>query len=176
MLASIIATAFVFTSCTKDEEYNPQIASSVSNSLCVSIIDENSDPLNIVDLLASNEVSVYEINSKRNAKIDVIDYEGTKCLRFRVELPDKKSMSFNEDRSAGTGKVNLMMNVKGTQLPISVNFVFTSTKDTFIIGGNSISIKSIEYDCKTIVPTEKLNIYSIRIKLDGKKTTIDPLS
>jgi hypothetical protein len=42
-------------------------------------------------------------------------------------------------------------------------------------GGNCIRIKSIEYDNKTIYPTEKMGINSIKIKYDGNNTIIEPL-
>lgn len=173
-LFSILFVSTVFCSCTKDDEYSPQIASTILNSLFVSITDYQGKSINNVELLDNNEFSAIGKNSKREAKIDVVDYEGVKMLSFSVDLPDIKSMEFNEEKTEGSGTVGLMMNIKGTNLPMSVNFSFTSSKDVHMYGGSCIRIKSIEYANKTIYPTEKMGIYSIKIKYNGKNTIIEP--
>jgi hypothetical protein len=80
-------------------------------------------------------------------------------------------MIFNADKTAGYGKTNLLMEINGKQITLSVNFDFSSLNKPDFIGGNSIFIKNIEYDGKTISPTE----YSIRIRLTGDKPIIEPL-
>ena len=131
--------------------------------------------MNYVDLLANGNVSVTEKESKRKAKIEVIEYEGKKVLSFSVDLPDVKSMTFNEDRTEGIGEVDLLMNIKGTVLPLTVNFKYHASSDKSVIGANSMRIQSIEYAGKTITPTEKLSIYSIKISFDGNNTIIESL-
>ena len=177
-LAAMSFTLLVSTvlcSCSKDEEYNPQPSSTILNSLLVSI-SESGKPINYEEMLANKEFSVIEKVSKREAKIDITDYEGTKVFRFSVDLQDINSMVFNKDRTEASGKVSLAMNIKGTKLPMHVNFSFTSSKDAMhMYGGNCIRIKSIEYDNKTIYPTEKMGINSIKIKYDGNNTIIEPL-
>lgn len=177
-LFSVLLVSTLFCSCTKDEEYySPQLASTIWNSLFVSILDRQGKPMNNVELLADDEFSVFSVirkNSKQKAKIYIVDYEGVKMLDFSVDLPEMKSMEFNEDKTEGSGTVGLVMNIKGTKLPMLVNFSFTSSKDTAILGGSCIRIKSIEYANKTIYPTEKMGIHLIKIKYDGKNTIIEP--
>ena len=175
-LFSVLLVSTVFCSCTKDEEYySPQLASTIWNSLFVSILDRQGKPMNNVELLANDEFSVIRKNSKQKAKIYIVDYEGVKMLDFSVDLPEIKSMRFfNENKTEGSGTVGLVMNIKGTKLPMLVNFSFTSSKDTAIFGGSCIRIKSIEYANKTIYPTEKMGIHLIKIKYDGKNTIIEP--
>ena len=162
-------------SCSNEEEYTPQIASAICNSLNVSLVDKSGEPMNYVDLLANGNVSVTEKESKRKAKIEIVEYEGKKVLSFSVDLPDAKSMTFNEDRTEGIGKVDLLMNIKGTELPLTVNFKYHASSDKSVIGANSMRIQSIEYAGKTITPTEKLSIYSIKISFDGNNTIIESL-
>jgi hypothetical protein len=176
----LLAPIFIFVysalcSCSNEEEYTPQIASEICNSLNVSLEDKSGEPINCVDLLANGNVSVTEKKSKSKAKIDVVEYDGKKVLSFSVDLPDVKSMTFNDDRTEGVGKVDLLMNIKGTELPLTVNFKYYAASDKSLFGANSIRIQSIEYAGKTITPTEELCIYSIKIRFDGNNTIIEPL-
>lgn len=174
-LFSVLLVSTVFCSCTKEDEYSrPQVASTISNSLFVSITDSQDKPMNNVELLDNNEFSVTKKNSKRKAEIEVVDYEGVKMFSFSVDLPDMKSMEFNKDNTEGSGTVGLEINIKGTKLPMVVNFSFTSSKDVNMCGGSCIRIKSIEYANKAINPTEKMGINLIKIKYDGKNTNIEP--
>jgi hypothetical protein len=92
-------------------------------------------------------------------------------VRFSVDLPDRKCMIFNADKTAGYGKTDLLMEINGKEITISTNFDYYSVNKPNFIGGNSIYIKNIEYDGKKITPTE----YSIRIRLTGDKPIIEPL-
>ena len=109
--------------------------------------------------------------SKKKANLEIVSYKERKIVRFSVDLPDRKSMIFNTDKTAGYGKTNLLMEINGKKNTLSVNFDFSSVNKPDFIGGNSIYIKDIEYDGKKITPTE----YSIRIKLTGDKPIIEPL-
>lgn len=176
IFSTIIAMVLITSCSSKDEEYIPQVASTINNSLYVSILDHKNEPINYKDLLASGEFSVFEKGLKQYAKVEAVDYEGIQMLRFSVDLPNAKSMTFNKDRTEGVGSVDLLMNIKGTKLPISVNFIY-EVKYFEMYGGNCIRIKSIEYAGKNITPTEKLALYFIKVKYDGgKKTTIEPLT
>ena len=170
MLFSVLIASTVLCSCSNDEEYSPMVASSVLNSLYVSVSDKQGEPMNSAELLSDGGFSVIEKKSKKKAKVEVRDYEGTEMLAFDVGLPDMKSMVYNEDRT----EAQLVMNIKGMKMPMIVNFIFTSSKDAAMFGGNGIRIKSIEYSNKTIRPTEKMGINSIRIRYDGKNTAIEP--
>lgn len=170
-----IALAILFCSCSKDEDYVPQIASTISNSLYISIFNEKNEPINNVLLLEAGDVSVYEKTLKQYVKIEATDYNGINMLCFNVDLPTKKSMSFNEERTEGIGKVDLLMKIYDVKLPVSVNFIYSSSKDSTMYGGNSIRIKSIEYAGKTVIPTEQLSNYFIKIKYDTKNMIIEPL-
>ena len=93
---------------------------------------------------------------------------------FSVDLPDMKSMEFKEEKTEGSGTVGLVMNIKGTKLPMLVNFSFTSSKDIAMYGGSCIRIKSIEYANKVIYPTEEMGINLIKVKYNGKNSVIEP--
>ena len=175
VLTSLVIALTALCSCSNEEEYTPQTASAICNSLNVSLVDKSGEPMNYVDLLANGNVSVTEKESKRKAKIEVVEYEGKKVLSFSVDVPDVKSMTFNEDRTEGIGKVDLLMNIKGIELPLTVNFKYHASSDKSMIGANSMRIQSIEYAGKTITPTEKLSIYSIKISFDGNNTIIESL-
>lgn len=131
--------------------------------------------MNGTELLSHDKFSVTEKKSKREAKIEVIDYEGIKMLHFNVNLPDTKDMVYNEDKTEAHGTVELEMNLNGTKLPVFVNFIYSSSKDdTPTFGRNSIRIKSIEYLKNTIYPTEKSGNNFIKIQYDSINTTLEP--
>lgn len=166
----------LIVSCSsKDEEYVPQVASAIHNSLYVSISDNKNELINYNTLLAAGELSVFEKGSKLHSEIEVTDYKGMKMLRFSVALPNTKSMIFNKDRTKGVGTVDLLMKIKETKLQIAIKFIY-EVKAFEMFGGNSIYIKSIEYAGKNVTPTERMAQYFIKIKYDGKNTTIEPLT
>lgn len=146
-------------------------ASAILNSLYMEIIDGNGKVIDYEKLLEESKLSVVGQVSKKKAKLEVVSYKERKVIRFSVDLPDRKCMIFNADKTAGYGKTNLLMEINGKQITLSVNFDFSSLNKPDFIGGNSIFIKNIEYDGKTISPTE----YSIRIRLTGDKPIIEPL-
>ena len=174
MLFSVLIASTVLCSCSNGEENGPLVASTVLNSLYVSVSDKQGEPMNSAELLSDGGFSVIEKKSKKRAKVAVRDYEGTEMLAFDVGLPDMKSMVYNEDRTEAQGSVEFVRNLNGMKMPMIVNFIFTSSKDAAMFGGNGIRIKSIEYSNKTIRPTEKMGINSIRIRYDGKNTAIEP--
>ena len=135
------------------------------------IVDENSKIVDYDKLLEENKLSVVGQVSKKKEKLEIVSYKERKIVRFSVDLPDRKCMIFNADKTAGYGKTNLLMEINGKQIILSVNFDYSSVNKPDFIGGNSIYIKNIEYDGKKITPTE----YSIRIKLTGDKPIIEPL-
>lgn len=150
-------------------------ASAILNSLYIEIIDENGKVIDYEKLLEESKLSIVGQVSKKKAKLEVVNYMERKVVRFSVDLPDRKSMIFNTDKTAGHGKTNLLMEINGKKITLSVNFDFHSANEPNLIGGSSIYIKNIEYEGKTITPTEYLLIYSIRIRLTGNKPIIEPL-
>lgn len=173
LFVCLLLVLTTFTSCSKDddEEYEPMYASAILNSLYMEIIDGNGKVIDYDKLLEENKLAIVGQVSKKNAKLEVVNYMERKIVRLSVDLPDRKSMIFNTDKTAGYGKTNLQMEINGKKNTLSVNFDFSSVNKPDFIGGSSINIKNIEYDGKTITPTE----HSIRIKLTDNKPIIDPL-
>ena len=173
LFVCLLLVLTTFTSCSKDddEEYEPMYASAILNSLYMEIVDENSKIVDYDKFLEENKLSVVGQVSKKKAKLEIASYKERKIVRLSVDLPDRKCMIFNTDKTAGYGKTNLLMEINGKQITLSVNFNYSSLNKPDFIGGNSIFIKNIEYDGKTITPTE----HSIRIKLTGDKPIIEPL-
>ena len=173
LFVCLLLVLTTFTSCSKDddEEYEPMYASAILNSLYMEIVDGNGKVIDYDKLLEENKLSVVGQVSKKKANLEIVSYKERKIVRFSVDLPDRKSMIFNTDKTAGYGKTNLLMEINGKQIILSVNFDFSSLNKPDFIGGNSIFIKNIEYDGKTISPTE----YSIRIRQTGDKPIIEPL-
>lgn len=173
LFVCLLLVLTTFTSCSEDdnEEYEPMYASAILNSLYMEIIDGNGKVIDYEKLLEESKLSVVGQVSKKKAKLEVVSYKERKVIRFSVDLPDKKCMIFNADKTAGYGKTNLLMEINGKKNTLSVNFDFHSANEPNLIGGSSIYIKDIEYEGKTITPTE----YSIRIRLTGDKPIIEPL-
>lgn len=163
-----------FTSCSKDddEEYEPMYASAILNSLYMEIVDENSKIVDYDKFLEENKLVIVGQVSKKNAKLEVVNYMERKVIRSSVDLPDRKCMIFNADKTEGHGKTDLLLEINDKKFTISVNFDFHSANEPNLIGGSSIYIKDIEYEGKTITPTE---YHSIRIKLTDDKPIIEPL-
>lgn len=173
IFVSLVLVLTTFTSCSEDdnEEYEPMYASAILNSLYIEIIDGNGKVIDYEKLLEESKLSVVGQVSKKKAKPEVVSYKERKVIRFSVDLPDRKCMIFNADKTEGHGKTDLLMEINDKKFIMSVNFDFHSANEPNLIGGSSIYIKNIEYDGKTISPTE----YSIRIRLTGDKPIIEPL-
>ena len=146
-------------------------ASAILNSLYMEIVDGNGKVIDYDKLLEENKLSVVGQVSKKKANLEIVSYKERKIVRLSVDLPDRKCMIFNADKTTGYGKTDLLMEINGKKITISANFDYYSVNKPNFIGGNSIFIKNIEYDGKKITPTE----YSIRIKLTGNKPIIEPL-
>lgn len=173
LFVCLLLVLTTFTSCSKDddEEYEPMYASAILNSLYMEIVDGNGKVIDYDKLLEENKLSVVGQVSKKKANLEIVSYKERKIVRLSVDLPDRKCMIFNADKTTGYGKTDLLMEINGKQIILSVNFDFSSLNKPDFIGGNSIFIKNIEYEGKTITPTE----YSIRIKQTGDKPIIEPL-
>ena len=173
IFVSLLLVLTTFISCSKDddEEYEPMVASALLNTLFIEIVDENGEVIDYDNLLSEGKLSVIGQMSKQEKKIRITNYQGKKVIDVSADLPDQKHMVFNTDKTAGYGKTNLQMEINGKKNTLSVNIDFSSVNKPDFIGGSSINIKNIEYDGKTITPTE----HSIRIKLTGDKPIIEPL-
>lgn len=177
LFVCLLLALTTFTSCSKyeEEEYEPMRASAILNSLFIEVIDKNGNVADYDKLLKENKLSAVNQASKKKAKFEVLEYQGTKVISLTVDTPDTKHMTFNSDHTSGYGKTDLAMEINDKQFTITVNFEFHSVNKPYFYGGNSIHIKDIEYDGKKITPTDYLSIYSIRIKLTDDKPIIEPL-
>ena len=173
IFVSLLLVLTTFTSCSEDdnEEYEPMYASAILNSLYIEIIDGNGKVIDYEKLLEESKLSVIGQVSKQEKKIRITNYQGKKVIDVSADLPDQKHMVFNTDKTEGHGKTDLLMEINDKKFIMSVNFDFHSANEPNLIGGSSIYIKNIEYEGKTISPTE----YSMRIRLTGDKPIIEPL-
>ena len=173
IFVSLLLVLTTFTSCSKDdEEYEPMVASALSNTLFIEIIDKNGEVIDYDNLLSEGKLSVIGQMSKQEKKIRITNYQGKKVIDVSADLPDQKHMVFNTDKTEGHGKTDLLLEINDKKFTISVNFDFHSANEPNLIGGSSIYIKDIEYEGKTITPTE---YHSIRIRLTDDKPIIEPL-
>ena len=177
IFVSLLLVLTTFSSCSKDDEedYEPMVASALSNTLFIEILDENGEVIDYDNLLSEGKLSVIGQVSKQEKKIRITNYQGKKVIDVSADLPDQKHMVFNTDKTEGHGKTDLLMEINDKKFIMSVNFDFHSANEPNLIGGSSIYIKNIEYESKPITPTEYLLIYSIRIRLTGDKPIIEPL-
>ncbi len=174
IFVSLLLVLTTFTSCSKDdeEEYEPMVASALLNTLFIEIVDKNGEVIDYDNLLSEGKLSVIGQMSKQEKKIRITNYQGKKVIDVSADLPDQKHMVFNTDKTEGHGKTDLLLEINGKKFTIFVNFDFHSANEPNLIGGSSIYIKDIEYEGKTITPTE---YHSIRIKLTDDKPIIEPL-
>ena len=174
IFVSLLLVLTTFTSCSKDdeEEYEPMVASALLNTLFIEIVDKNGEVIDYDNLLSEGKLSVIGQMSKQEKKIRITNYQGKKVIDASADLPDQKHMVFNTDKTEGHGKTDLLLEINDKKFTISVNFDFHSANEPNLIGGSSIYIKDIEYEGKTITPTE---YHSIRIKLTDDKPIIEPL-
>ena len=167
IFVSLLLVLTTFTSCSKDdEEYEPMVASALSNTLFIEIVDKNGEVIDYDNLLSEGKLSVIGQMSKQEKKIRITNYQGKKVIDVSADLPDQKHMVFNTDKTEGHGKTDLLLEINDKKFIISVNFDFHSANEPNLIGGSSIYIKDIEYEGKTITPTE----YEER---DGRRAPYD---
>ena len=148
------------------------VASALLNTLFIEVVDKNGEVIDYDNLLSEGKLSVIGQMSKQEKKIRITNYQGKKVIDVSADLPDQKHMVFNTDKTEGHGKTDLLLEINDKKFTISVNFDFHSANEPNLIGGSSIYIKDIEYEGKTITPTE---YHSIRIKLTDDKPIIEPL-
>ena len=148
------------------------VASALLNTLFIEIVDKNGEVVDYDYLLSEGKLSVIGQMSKQEKKIRITNYQGKKVIDVSADLPDQKHMVFNTDKTEGHGKTDLLLEINDKKFTMSVNFDFHSANEPNLIGGSSIYIKDIEYEGKTITPTE---YHSIRIKLTDDKPIIEPL-
>ena len=148
------------------------VASALLNTLFIEIVDKNGEVIDYDNLLSEGKLSVIGQMSKQEKKIRITNYQGKKVIDVSADLPDQKHMVFNTDKTEGHGKTDLLLEINDKKFTISVNFDFHSANEPNLIGGSSIYIKDIEYEGKTITPTE---YHSIRIRLTDDKPIIEPL-
>lgn len=174
IFVSLLLFLTTFSSCSKDdeEEYEPMVASALLNTLFIEVVDKNGEVIDYDNLLSEGKLSVIGQMSKQEKKIRITNYQGKKVIDVSADLPDQKHMVFNTDKTEGHGKTDLLLEINDKKFTISVNFDFHSANEPNLIGGSSIYIKDIEYEGKTITPTE---YHSIRIKLTDDKPIIEPL-
>ena len=174
IFVSLLLVLTTFISCSKDddEEYEPMVASALLNTLFIEIVDKNGEVIDYDYLLSEGKLSVIGQMSKQEKKIRITNYQGKKVIDVSADLPDQKHMVFNTDKTEGHGKTDLLLEINNKKFTISVNFDFHSANEPNLIGGSSIYIKDIEYEGKTITPTE---YHSIRIRLTDDKPIIEPL-
>ena len=174
IFVSLLLFLTTFSSCSKDdeEEYEPMVASALLNTLFIEVVDKNGEVIDYDNLLSEGKLSVIGQMSKQEKKIRITNYQGKEVIDVSADLPDQKHMVFNTDKTEGHGKTDLLLEINDKKFTISVNFDFHSANEPNLIGGSSIYIKDIEYEGKTITPTE---YHSIRIKLTDDKPIIEPL-
>ena len=87
MLFSVLIAFTVLCSCSNDEEYSPMVASSVLNSLYVSVSDKQGEPMNSAELLPMAAFPLLKRSQRKGQKWQSVIMKERKCLPLTLVCP-----------------------------------------------------------------------------------------
>lgn len=153
----------LLSSCSNSEEPDyPAVASSISNSILINILDldgnsllDNKDFLNGVSLIGKNGYKI---------PFHIVAAGRGKLISTNFPLPMESSMNYSDDRNEAYGKSALSVNVNGIEFDFMGMFHYTCTYPN-IYGGSAIKIIEVISNDPNVSITEVADVPKITIKI-----------
>ena len=152
-------------SCSNSEDPDyPKVASYISNTILVNILDSESNSL------IDNEsiMSGFSLIGRDNYKIPfrVVEIGDEKLIRTNFPLPMESSMNYSGDRKNGYGKSTLTIKVNDFKYIFEGLFHYTCTHpNTEMLGGSEIKLIEIHSNAPNVSISEDANFLKITIKI-----------
>lgn len=152
-------------SCSNSEEPDyPAVASSISNSILIDVLDSEGNSL-IDNEAIMNGLSFIGRDGYK-IPFHTVEIGDEKIIRTVFPLPMESSMSYSDDRKDGYGESNLSVNINGYKFNLRGKFHYTCTyPDIEMFGGNGIKIIEIHSNDPNVSISEDANFLKITIKI-----------
>lgn len=152
-------------SCSNSEEPDcPAVASSISNSILIDILDSEGNSL-IDNEAIMNGLSFIGRDGYK-IPFHAVEIGDEKIIRTVFPLPMESSMSYSDDRKNGHGESNLTIKANDFKYIFKGFFHYTcSHPDIEMFGGNGIKLIEIHSNAPNVSISEDANFLKITIKI-----------
>ncbi len=155
----------LLSSCSNSEEPDyPAVASSISNSILIDILDSEGNSL-IDNEAIMNGLSFIGRDGYK-IPFHAVEIGDEKIIRTVFPLPMESSMSYSDDRKNGYGESNLTIKPNDFKYIFKGFFHYTcSHPDIEMFGGNGIKLIEIHSNAPDVSISEDANFLKITIKI-----------
>lgn len=155
----------LLSSCSNSEEPDyPAVASSISNSILIDILDSEGNSL-IDNEAIMNGLSFIGRDGYK-IPFHAVEIGDEKIIRTVFPLPMESSMSYSDDRKNGYGESNLTIKANDFKYIFKGFFHYTcSHPDIEMFGGNGIKLIEIYSNAPDVSISEDANFLKITIKI-----------
>ena len=161
----LFLSLLLLSSCSKSEEPDyPAVASSISNSILIDILDSEGNSL-IDNEAIMNGLSFLGRDGYK-IPFHTVEIGDEKIIRTVFPLPMESSMNYSDDRKEGYGESTLTIKAKDFKYIFKGLFHYTcSHPDIEMFGGNGIKIIEIHSNDPNVSISEDANFLKITIKI-----------
>ncbi len=164
----LVLCSLLYSCSSEEEEYIPFVASTLGNSVWLSLERQDGTKYDYDSLLQNGKLSIYGVLSKKNLSLRVITTNTDfSYIEFPADLPNSSSMQLNEKKTEGYGSSDAIINIDGKRSKMTFHFRFNSLGIPEMYGGNGISIDSITYNNKGIKILRYWNVRKITLREDS---------
>ena len=155
----------LLSSCSNSEEPDyPAVASSISNSILIDILDSEGNSL-IDNEAIMNGLSFIGRDGYK-IPFHAVEIGDEKIIRTVFPLPMESSMSYSDDRKNGYGESNPTIKANDFKYIFKGFFHYTcSHPDIEMFGGNGIKLIEIHSNAPDVSISEDANFLKITIKI-----------
>ena len=153
----VMAAAVLLAACSSDEEkpsYMPMVASAMNATVYVEVIDGDK-----------------AVSSKRTKNVTAEKLNGTDVFCFWPDLPDFKVMKFweTDEGRRGEGYSDATITVDGVKTNLRFHFEYSALPNADkMLGGNSLDLKTVEWQGKSIDPLVHGTQFKIVLRKQGQ--------
>lgn len=131
-----------------EENYEPEVASVISNTFSLSIVDEKGQDL-LADKNFVGAISATGNWSKKTQTFSSVNWEkegGLNFITIHADLPDVKTMqpAITETNRVSYGSTELVLNIANASTKLKCDFRLTASSDPKLIGGSGLYLIKIK--------------------------------
>lgn len=131
-----------------EENYEPEVASSISSSFALSIVDEKGNDL-LTDKNFVGKISATGNLSKKTQNFSSVSWNKEGGLNFidvYADRPDRKTMqpAITETNKVSYGSSELVLNIADASTKLQCDFRLTASNDPKMFGGSGLYLIKIK--------------------------------
>ncbi len=169
----LVLATLLFISCSSsDDEYQPFFTSYQGNTVELVIKQANGKEYNYDSLMTNKGIKIYGELSKKDLELrSVKANDGKTSIMFAADLPNTKSMSFNNEYTYGTGLSKVTIYLENQVIPIVLHYIYRSRdKARETVGINGIHIDSFELNGDIAQPSDDSHIHGLILRKNSKNS------